>query len=309
MQRRLGLVVLGLASACSASASAPGAKPSGGDASAPSVDAGAIPTSCDDPGDALPPGSTCVLEAKGKVEDLSGAPLDQLPMTFCGGQCWGTRSDKGGAYMIPIGNFLPTEDYALHADGRPDHAVDYLRFSANEPSVIAVTMRLPTLPPSNVHLPPDGAPASSVTVGDLTLLIADGTYFDLAIEDFGTVAGRVLRVASVPLASAPGYAAQANVDAIYALAPSGTFARPDLTVGEKATVKLGVSLKNSAQLPASAAVDFLVLGDDYASTPPTVGLLAVAASGHVSADGQSIATDPGEGISELTWLAVRRKGK
>jgi hypothetical protein len=250
-----------------------------------------------------------VLEAKGEVEDLSGAPLDQLPMTFCGGQCWGTRSAGDGAYVIPIGNFLPTEDYALHADGRPDHAVDYLRFTANEPSVISVTMRLPSLPPSNVQLPPDGAPASSVTVGDLTLLIADSTYFDLSVEDYGTATGRVLRVASVALASAPGYAAQANVDAIYALAPSGAFARPDLKVGDKSTVKMGVSLKNSAQLPASAAVDFMVLGDDYASTPPTVGTLAVAASGHVSADGQTIATDPGEGISELTWLAVRRKGK
>jgi hypothetical protein len=53
----------------------------------------------------------------------------------------------------------------------------------------------------------------------------------------------------------------------------------------------------------------MVLGDDYASTPPTVGILAVAASGHVSADAMTIETDPGEGISKLTWLAVRRKGK
>jgi hypothetical protein len=308
MQRRW-LLVLGLASACSSSANAPGAKASGGDASAAAVDAGAIPTSCDNTTYAPVPGSTCVLGAKGKVEDLSGAPLDKLAMTFCGGQCWGTTSGRDGAYEIAIGTFLPTEDYAVHADGRPDHAVDYLRLTANEPSVISVTMHLPTLPPSNVPLPPDGAPASSVTVGDLTLLIADGTYFDLDVEDFGIAPRRMLRVASVPLASAPGYAAQANVDAIYALAPSGAYARPDLKVGEQATVKMGVSLKNSAQLPASAAVDFMVLGDNYASTPPTVGLLAVAASGHVSADGQTIATDPGEGISELTWLAVRRKGK
>jgi hypothetical protein len=307
--QRLWLLSLGFATACSANANAPGAKATGADASAPSVDAGAIPTSCVDTGEATPPGSTCVLEAKGKVEDLSGAPLDQLPMTFCGGTCFGTKSNASGAYAIPVGISVPTEDYALHADGRPDHAVDYLRFTANEPSVISVTMHLPTLPPSHVQLPSDGAPASSVTVGDLTLLVADGTYFDLNVEDFGTATGRVLRVASVPLASAPAYAAQANVDAIYALAPSGAFSRPDLKPGEQALVKMGVSLKNSAQLPASAAVDFLVLGDDYESTPPTVGVLAVAASGHVSADGQTITTDTGEGISELTWLAVRRKGK
>jgi hypothetical protein len=71
---------------------------------------------------------------------------------------------------------------------------------------------------------------------------------------------------------------------------------------------MGVILKNSAALPASSAVDFMVLGDDYSSLPPNVGLLAVAASGHVSADGQTIQTDPGEGISDITWLAVRGKG-
>jgi hypothetical protein len=308
MQRAIPIAFLALAStACGASATSPGADAKVGDASTPLADAGVAP--CSEPPDARLPGTTCVLEAQGKVEDLSGAPLDKLAMTFCGGQCYGTMSDQNGAYSIPIGTFLPTEDYALHADGRPDHAVDYLRFTANEPSVISVTMRLPPLPPSSVQLPPDGAPASSVTMGDLTLLVADGTFFDLDIEDFGTATGRTLRVASVPLASAPGYATQANVDAIYAIAPSGAKARPDLTVGEQATVKMGVSLKNSAGLPASAAVDFMVLGDDYTSTPPNVGVLAVAASGHVSADAQTVQTDPGEGISELTWLAVRRKGK
>src|SRR5580698_38345 len=209
MRRELLLLVLVSAStACGASAATPAGDAGTSDA----------PTSCGDPTDAA--GATCVLEAKGVVEDLSGAPLDMLVMTFCGGQCYGTQSDPSGAYTIPIGTYLPTEDYAMHADGRPDHAVDYRRFSANEPSVIAVTMRLPTLPPSTVQLPPDGSPASSVTVGDLTLQIPDNTMFDLDIEDYGTAVGRILRVVSVPLASAPSYATAANVDAIYAIAPS-----------------------------------------------------------------------------------------
>jgi hypothetical protein len=308
MQRGLLLFVLGIASACGANANAPGTKTSAEDASAPTIDAAAIPTSCTDPFDASPPGSTCILGAKGKVEDLSGAPLGQLEMTFCGGVCFGTKSDPAGAYSIPIGITIPTQDYAMHANGRPDHAVDYLRLTASEPSIVSVTMRLPSLPPSNVQLPPDNAPASGVTVGDVTLHVAAGTYFDLDIDDFGSTAGRTLRVASVPLASAPGYAAAAKVDAIYALAPSGAFARPSGVPGTTSVVKMGISLKNAAGLAASTAVDFMVLGDDYASTPPTVGLLAVAASGHVSADGKTIDTDPGEGISELTWLAVRRKG-
>jgi hypothetical protein len=266
----------------------------------------AVPTTCTDPTDADPPAGTCVLEAKGSVEDLSGAPLSMLVMTFCGSQCYGTQSDQAGTYSIPIGTFLPTQNYAIHADGRPDYAVDYLRLTADEPSVISATMRLPPLPPSTVQLPADGAPASSVTVGDLTLAVPANTMFDLDIEDFGTTVGRVVRVASVPLANAPAYATAANVDAIYAIAPSSAKSRP---MGDATSlVKMGVTLKNSAAIPASMAVDLMVLGDDYSSTPPNVGVLAVAASAHVSADGTTIQTDPGEGISELTWLGVRRKG-
>jgi hypothetical protein len=302
------LVVLALASsACSAGAGAAGGSSKGPDASTSSVDGGTgddadatVIIPCDELADAQPDGTTCVLEAKGTVEDLSGAPLDKLVMTFCGGQCYGTQSGVTGAYTIaPIGAYLPTQDYAMHADGRPDHAVDYLRLTADEPSIINVSMRLPLLPPSTVLLPPDGSPASSITVGDVTLVIADGTKFDLDIEDFGTGnVGRTLRVVSVPLASAPAYAKAASVAAIYALAPSSAVP----------SIPMGVILKNSAALPASSAVDFMVLGDDYSSLPPNVGLLAVAASGHVSADGQTIQTDPGEGISDITWLAVRGKG-
>ena len=254
---------------------------------------------CTEPVDARPPGSSCVLEATGTVEDLAGMHLPQLVMTMCSpAVCYGTRADDAGVYTVPIGDFLVTDTYAVHADGRPDHAVDYFRLGASEPQIIDVDMHLPTLPPSTVLLPPDGAPASTVTVGDVTLQIPDGTTFDLDIEDFGTDAGRTLRVASVALADAPAYAAANQVEAIYALAPSGA----------KPSAKMGVSLRNAAGIPASSAVDVLVLSDDYFSSPPSVGQLEVQASAHVSADGMTIQTDPGQGISEITWLAVRRKG-
>lgn len=298
-----------LSAACSASSSRPGATgdaaaPGGDDAATPSGDdAGAeadAPAPCSAPPDKRPDGGTCVLDAKGTVYDLASVALPGLVMTMCSpSTCYGTRADDAGHYDVPIGDFLLTQNYAVHADGRPDHAVDYFRLSAGEPQVITVDMHLPTLPASSVLLPPDGAPASTVTVGDLTLQVAAGTKFDLDIEDFGTDAGRTLRVAPVALASAPSYAAAANVDAIYALAPSGA----------KPSQPMGVLLRNAAALPASAAVDILVLSDDYFSDPPTVGTLVLAATAHVSADGATIQTDPGEGIKEITWLAVRRKGK
>jgi hypothetical protein len=150
-----------------------------------------------------------------------------------------------------------------------------------------------------VSLPPDDAGASNVTVGDVTLQVAAGTTFTLDVEDYGIPAARLFRVTSVPLASAPSYAAANHVAAIYALAPSGA----------KPSVPMGVTLHNTAGLPASAGVDILVLSDDYTDTPPTVGLLEVQATAHVSADGSTIQTDPGQGINEITWLAVRQNGK
>jgi hypothetical protein len=305
--RRLLLLLALATTACSASSarSAPDASASAAsDASSPSADAGDEPEAaapCSAPPDERPDGGTCVLEATGTIADLSGTPLPDLVMTMCSPAiCYGTRADDAGVYTVPIGDFIVTADYAVHADGRPDHAVDYHRLAAGEPQVIAVDMQIPTLPPSTVSLPPDDAGApSSVTVGDVTLQVAAGTTFDLDVEDYGIPAGRLLRVAAVPLASAPSYAAANDVAAIYAMAPSG--ATPSLP--------MGVTLRNAAALPASAGVDFLVLSDDYFDTPPTVGLLLVQATGHVSADGTTIATDPGQGITEITWLAVRQNGQ
>jgi hypothetical protein len=307
----LASTALALAStACSTAASSAGstgdaaAAPPGSDASkAFAEDAGSeadAPAPCSAPVADRPEGGVCVLEATGTVEDLDGTPLPDLVMAMCSpGLCYGTRADEAGIYTMPVGDFLATADYAIHADGRPDHAVDYYRLVADEPETISVDMHIPALPPSTVSLPPDDAGASTVTVGDLTLQVAAGTSFDLDIEDYGTAVGRILRVVQVPLASAPSYAAANNVDVIYALAPSG--ATPSLP--------MGVILRNAAALPASAGVDLLVLSDDYFSTPPAVGTLLLQATGHVSADGTTIQTDPGQGISEITWLAIRQNGK
>src|SRR5579864_3135275 len=196
VSRALLLIGLGIASSgCGAAGSAhlagaadggPSVGPGSTGTEAPQspVDAAALPTECTTPVDQRPDGGTCILGATGHVLDFAGAPLANLVMTFCGAACYGTRSDSSGGYVIYIGDYLTPEDYALHADGRPDHGVDYLRMTKSEPAIVAgVTMRLPTLPPSTVELPPDKAPASSITVGDLTLSIPDGTTFKLDDED------------------------------------------------------------------------------------------------------------------------------
>ncbi len=83
--------------------------------------------------------------------------------------------------------------------------------------------------------------------------------------------------------------------ALWALAPFNLLASP----------KLAVRVANRTGMAPNAAVDFVVMGQEGLVAPLTAGRAIVAAAGHVSADGMSITTDPGEGISYVTWLGVR----
>ena len=230
---------------------------------------------------------------------MSGTPFAVLyfrrPHSGAVADCW-RRKSEAGVYTVPVGDFLVTSSYAIHGDGRPDHGVDYFRLGASEPQVIPVDMHLPTLPPSTVQLPPDdGGTATSVTVGDVTLQIAAGTTFDLDIEDFGTAAGRTLRVASVPLATPLR---------LRGGRPRRRDLRPRAFRSETILAD-GRALRNTAGLPAGSAVDVFVLSDDYFSVPPTVGTLLLQATARVSADGGTIPDGSGSGHSEITGLAVR----
>ena len=300
----LSAIALGACSSASTPAQATDHGSDAGAGNAPddaSTDAGRPPpVPCSTPVEDRPPGATCVLEARGTVTDLDGVPQGDLVVTMCGRTCFGAHSLSDGSFVVPVGDFVNRENYAVHVDGRPDHADTYLRLGKGDSEVIALTAPLlvPSLPANGPLLPADGAAASSITSGDVTFAVADATTFDLNVEDFGTDAGRMLRVASVPLAKAPPFVHDANVEAVYAMMPDGA----------KASAKMGVTLVNAAALPAGIAVDVLILGEDYISSPPTVGIMSVAASAHVSADGKTIQTDPGEGIVDINWLGVRRKG-
>ncbi len=260
-------------------------------------------SACSAPAEQRPPGATCVLSVKGTVTDFDSVPLPDVVVTFCGQQCYGTRSDEKGAFSVTVGDFVNRENYAIHADGRPDHAVDYYRLAKGDADTIVLDapIRLPRLPEGGPVLPEDHAPASSITNGDLTLGIAADTTFELDIADFGKGdTNRTLRVAAVALTMVPTSALTAKLDAVYALAPSSA----------KASKPMSVTLKNAFELKAGTEVELLVLSDDYFfTTPPTVGIYQVAATGRVSSDGKVIETDPGQGISLITWLGVRQKGK
>jgi hypothetical protein len=142
--------------------------------------------------------------------------------------------------------------------------------------------------------------AAVVSAGDVTLTVPAGAMVETDIEDaeLGELGTR-LRVAAVGPTDAPQFARDAGLVSVYALAPFNlTSTRP-----------IAVRLVNRAALPAGAAVEFVVMGTEIYETPFTGGLPVVAAAGHVSADGTTVSTDPGEGLSSLTWVGLRLRAR
>jgi hypothetical protein len=235
----------------------------------------------------------CIFEARGFVVDLTGTPLAQHLVTFCGRACYGGTSDENGSFSVAVGDFVDPDGFVVHLDGSPDHADAFARIArvANGIAELASRLASPALPPGEMPLPEDGATADAeVRGGDLTLTVAAGTAFDLSFEAVAMgKKGRMLRVARAPAALGPPGALS-----VHALGPSGANASKPVAVRVRAAGTPG------------AAAEILILSDQLGPIPAVAGTWVHAAHAHVSQDGTTIASDPGEGITELTWLAARQ---
>lgn len=245
-------------------------------------------------------GALCPRAVRGRVVDEVGAPLAALTVSVCADQCYyGTTLDDG-AFAVTPAQAIVLAQYALEVHGRPDRATYYTPLptatgDATHPTLaFAAPLPLPTLPPSGPAIVDDGS-AQLVASGDLELSIASGTTILFSVEDFATPHGHELRVRAIDApASLPFVDAADPPRALWATAPfEAAFSQP-----------VAVSLANRPGLPAGSAVELLSLGG-LVNGPPPAGRWRHAAAAHVSADGSRITTDPGEGIDELTWLAVR----
>jgi hypothetical protein len=248
----------------------------------------------DAPGAPGDPDVACVEEVVGRVHDGSDRPL-RVPVSVCGLACFAGTVDESGAFRVPVGARLPAGGYVLFAHGRPRHASQLIPLPAAPGATIDLAaIELASFPEEAARLPADGDPATTLEVGALRLGVPSGTTWDLAFEDLADDAeGRSVRVARVPAVRAPAFAAGAVL--VYALAPF--MAKP--------SVPVSVVLRETGGLPPLTAVDLVVMQDGITAAENTGGRPLVAATGHVSADGGQIETDPGQGIAVLTWLAVR----
>ncbi len=252
---------------------------------------------CSRPPAERPAGSVCVREVRGQVLDTEGAPRADLPVTVCGPVCWLGRTAPDGRFAVLVGDFVPTAIYSVLAHARPDYATVYVPLpstvGAGDVISLAEPLRVPRYTVTGDLVDGDAGVARA---GEFALTVPAGARIELDLEDFklGEL-GRRLRVAQVPLDRAPPFAREGRAQAVFALAPFAmTSSRP-----------LGLRLPNTLGLPPGAAVDLVVMGGDILPPQSNAGRALDAARARVSADGSAVETLSGEGLSLLTWVAVR----
>jgi hypothetical protein len=321
--RRVLAIGVGLAcvSACKGGSSdddgAGGGNATGGSAGSGGSDAaagtggaaGAAPCS-EDPA-SIAPGANCVLSVSGTVVDGTGKPVSGLSTSVCGSVCWYGESDATGAFTVAIGAHILPDQYSTLVHGRPTRTTFYWPLPPTAKDTVAIgeltTLDLPTTgSPLIVKTDKQGAPAQTVTDGDVTIDIPAGVQVKIDVEDllFGAD-GKLFRAFLIPVDQRDKFVAPAlGLESVYALTPFEAAIVAE-TSGDPALARL--SVKNSTGLPAGTAVEFLELGSYLFPEFVKPAAFEVVASGKVSSDGTSIDMDAGQGVRYLTWVGVRKK--
>ena len=317
----LAMASLVSASACSSSSGGDGgASPDSGTSIAKDTGGAPLDTSTtpevssaddckEDPAD-IPAGSICIHDVTGKVTDTSGAPLGNLVVSVCGGVCYFAKTAADGTFNAHPGSHMVPDRFAVLVHGRPDKASVYSKLpKTTAEGSIALPKPIMTVgyDKTGPALPADGA-GGTVTAGDVTIKAPSGTAFDLDVEDVANGdAGRLFRSTKWTASTPPDFAVGGNVLALYALAPFATRTCAVTPCTDTNLIKVAVTVANTTGLPAGTAVEFVVMGTNLFSKPPNAGVLVVEATGTVSADGATITTDAGQGLTDLSWLGIRKK--
>lgn len=251
------------------------------DAAAEAVDGGGCPAPSAD----APPADTVA----GRLLDEAGAPLVGEVVLGCMATiCLTTETGIDGGFAFAGYDFPRGVELAIKTVpapfATPRRAAALYPYQMDRcPVGLAVgALRVP-------HLPAFGAAVDRAAV-EQTVEAGDGLALTVRVGEMTPPLGYTLdelAARRVPVEWLPPIAALGDevVEAVYALHP----------LGAKSAAPIGVRLPSA--LPAGTRVWFRSLSElDGTCSPRVPG----------TADGAAVATDPGEGLTALTWLVVSR---
>ncbi len=222
----------------------------------------------------------------GQAVDESGTPIAMAWMSVCTPMgCHSVNADGAGAFLI---SDIPLIHFGLRS--HDDHevvprrgtVVRLLHGIQAATTLDAGTLYLPTMP-AGADLEAAMETSQMLSTGDgLSLtVIRKNLDFSLASDQTTNLASRKIPVEHIPPFDLGGE----KVDTAFALWPYAV------------TSKSPIAVKVPVDLPSNTKVYFRTVYEfDGKLSDPVVG--------HVASDGKSASTDPGLGISNLTWLLV-----
>jgi hypothetical protein len=267
-----------------------------------------VGSGCDD---AAPAGTRCILRIDGRAVGPTGAPIATHTLaSACGpSTCSPGYTDGAGAFAIGVGFHIDPDVYSVQLHVRPDRTAFYFALPKGAPGPVVDVGALRVLPmPAHgplLDVERSGAPAQTVTSGDVTLDVPDGVYVRLDVEsNLAGDHGKEFRALTIARNFIEDFADSAlGVQAMYALEPFESSFEYPAPHSMPAVVR--PSFANTAAFTPGAAIDVLALGSYVYPEWVTPAAFEKVAGAHVSADGSRIDLDPGEGLPHLTWIALR----
>lgn len=266
-------------------------------------------TGCTDDPSLAPAGAVCIETVSGRLIDEDGTPMGaDVLMSACGPQqCSPGSTDRSGNFSIPVRLHLPPGDYSVLPHARLHHAGFYFRLPPDSPGPAIDMGDLRTIRMDAggdlLEVDRSGAPAQSVTSGEVTLEVPDGVYVRVDVEsNLAGEEGHRFQAVRIDTAIQDEYVApEVGVVALYAFEPfEAQFETP-----EGDPVEVRVSFDNTEGLAPNSVVEVLALGTYLYPEWLAPAVFEPVASGHVTADGERIELEPGQGVRYLTWLGVR----
>lgn len=266
-------------------------------------------------GDESGPGVTCIESALGRVVGEEGEPIPDLPVTVCGPVCYRGVTDEAGVFSVEIDDFILVSEYSMQAHGSPHRSTFYHSMSEKLQSgrLDVGELKVVDLPVdgdlllSKLDLEGETSPAQSVSSGDISLSIAEGTVVRLSVADsLAGEDGRRFRARSLDELEWKQFVPGGDFLRVYALGPFEANFSPK---SKEDKPEVSLVLDNVDDLSPGEEVPIYALGtylDPDWLRPSAFEEIGAAV---VSEDGAELVLPSdadGVGLRHLTWLAVGR---